>query len=66
MTSHDPMTSAEASDELGIPRRTLTRWIAKGRVQVSRKMPGIRGAYLLDRSVVEQLAEELAHEEQAS
>lgn len=48
------MTSREVCQELGIDRRTLTRWVQDGKVTPAQKLPGLRGAYLFERGVLEE------------
>lgn len=47
------LTSAEACEELGIDRSTLTRWVKSGRLVPTRKLPGRTGAFLFSRSAIE-------------
>lgn len=50
----------EACEILGVDRATLLRWVAAGKVQASRKLPGKTGAFLFNRKYIESLAEDRA------
>ena len=50
------LNSAEVCDLLAIDRSTLSRWVKDGRLPCYMKLPGRRGAFLFERSAVEQLA----------
>lgn len=50
-----PLTSAEACEQLGIDRSTLSRWVASGRIAPVFKVPGKRGAFLFSPADVEAL-----------
>lgn len=64
MPVDNEVTSAQACDLLGgIDRSTLNRWVQRGRIKPTRKLPGLRGAYLFRRSDVEALRDRLAAEE---
>ena len=54
--------AAEAADILGVSRATVLRWAADETLR-SQKMPGETGAYLFERSDVEELRDDLAAEE---
>ncbi|PZQ53185.1 MAG: hypothetical protein DI570_24250 [Phenylobacterium zucineum] len=47
------LTSAEACDQLGIDRSTLSRWAAAGRIEYQLKLPGKRGAYLFTQAQID-------------
>jgi len=49
------LNSAEASEELGIDRSTLSRWVAAGRIAPATKLPGIRGPFLFTRAEVQRV-----------
>lgn len=59
MTDRVLIGSAQAAEVLGIDKSTLTRWIIAGKV-AAEKLPGDRGAYVLDAAEVEQLRDDLA------
>lgn len=42
----------EAADIHGVSVKTFIRWKEAGRISPAAKLPGIRGAYLFDRSEV--------------
>lgn len=42
------LTSSQVCEELNISRPTLSRWVRGGRINPTRKMPGLRGPYLFD------------------
>ena len=48
--------AAEAAQLLGISRSTLTRRVNTGRIPIVRQLPGVSGAYLFSRQVIELLA----------
>lgn len=48
------MTSKEVCAALGIDRSTLTRWVQDGKVTPAQKLPGLRGAYLFERGVLDR------------
>lgn len=54
------MTSAEACEQLGIDRSTLSRWVATSRITPAFKLPGLRGAFMFDTSEVERVRAEVA------
>jgi len=54
------LNSAEASEELGIDRSTLSRWVAAGRIAPATKLPGIRGPFLFTRAEVQRVKEAVA------
>jgi len=58
-TSSDLLTSAEASDLLGVTRRTVQRMADAGTLPIAHKNPGRTGAYLFRRADVEALRESL-------
>ena len=47
------LTTAEACDQLGIDRSTLSRWATAGRIEYQLKLPGLRGAYLFTQAQVD-------------
>lgn len=54
------LTSAEACEALGgIDRSTLSRWVALGKIRPYTKLPGVRGAYLFERTEVQRVKAEL-------
>lgn len=48
------MTSREAADKLGCHVRTVHKWIDAGKLE-AKKVPGYRGAYLVDPAAVEKM-----------
>ena len=50
------LNSAEVCALLSIDRSTLSRWVKDGTLPCYTKLPGLRGAFLFDRSAVEALA----------
>lgn len=51
---------AEAADLLRVHPTTALRWALAGKLRVVGKLSGETGSYVLDRTVVERLAEERA------
>lgn len=47
------LTAAEACDQLGIDRSTLSRWATAGRIAYQLKLPGKRGAYLFTQAQID-------------
>jgi predicted site-specific integrase-resolvase len=54
----DIVGSLEASEELGVSRATLSRWIDAGRITPIRKLPGLAGGYIFHRAEVRRAAAE--------
>lgn len=54
------VTAGEAATILQCDRRTVHRLVERGELQAVMKMPGLRGALVLDRKAVESLAMERA------
>lgn len=52
----NPITAAEASSRHDIPKRTILAAIERGALK-ARKLPGSRGAYLLDPAEVKKYAD---------
>jgi excisionase family DNA binding protein len=52
----DVMTVPEVCALLGMDRRTVQRRAAAGELPYIRKLPGVNGRYLFDRTVVEMFA----------
>lgn len=50
------LTSSAAASKLGVSVSTIARMAQAGRLQPIAKAPGVRGAYLFNRSDVEALA----------
>ena len=48
----------EAAEILGVPRTTLASRLAAGTIAPAIKLPGRTGAFLFDRSYIEQIAAE--------
>lgn len=62
-TMHNPepfVGAAEACQLLEIHAATLGRWVKNGALTPAHKLPGKNGAYLFNRSDVENLARERA------
>lgn len=55
-TAPTTCTAAEAAHLLNVNRATVTRWIQAGRLTPITKLPGLRGAYLLNTDEVHALA----------
>lgn len=53
------LTTAEVADAADRSIRTVSRWIADGRLQPALKIPGRTGAYLFD---PQHVAEVLTHQ----
>lgn len=56
MPASDVIGAREAERLLGISQATLQRWVTNGRLPSARKLPGLRGPWLFDRSEVQELA----------
>jgi excisionase family DNA binding protein len=52
------LTTAQVAERFGVMPRTVTRWVAAGRLPVAQRLPGRTGANLFDPSVVAELAAE--------
>lgn len=52
--------AAEAAQILHMDLRTIHRQIDKGEIPHVAKLPGLRGAYVLDRAEIERIAAERA------
>lgn len=50
------VTSRETAQLLGVSVATVTRMVRRGDLIPAHQAPGRRGAYLFDRSYIEQLA----------
>jgi predicted site-specific integrase-resolvase len=50
------MTTPEVAAIFGCDVRTIHRWTAEGRIQSVTKLPGKTGAWLYDRTHIEQAA----------
>lgn len=50
------VSAVEAAEILGIARRSLISRVEAGTVQAAHKLPGRTGAFLFDRSYIEQIA----------
>lgn len=58
MTKPDLIPSSVATARLGVNRRTLTRWVAQGRLVPVLQLPGQTGAFLFEPADVDRLATE--------
>ncbi|WP_067891344.1 helix-turn-helix domain-containing protein [Nocardia vaccinii] len=58
----DLLTSEEASKLLEVDKSTLIRWVSSGDVKPVRKLPGKTGAFLFERSDIEDLRDRRAAE----
>ena len=54
-TQIDLIGTAEAAALRGVSVKTVTRWVRDGKLTPVQKLPGLRGAYVFDRSDVEAL-----------
>lgn len=54
------LTTREAAELLGESVRQTIRRVEAGTLKPSRKLPGIRGAYIFDRADVERILSERA------
>lgn len=54
------ITSDEAATLLGVDRRSVVRFVDRGELTPSLKLPGRTGAYLFERADVEQLQQQRA------
>lgn len=52
------VVTADAAKRLGVSTRQVARMVAAGKLSPAFKAPGIRGAYLFDRTAVEELAKD--------
>jgi len=55
MASDDLLTTSEVCETLEVGTSTISRWVADGRLEPARKLPGLRGAFLFRRADVETL-----------
>lgn len=55
MPKTETVPTAEAAQIVGKSVKTFLRWKEAGRIEPVAKLPGLRGAYLFDRSDVEAL-----------
>ena len=62
MSQPDLISVAEAAEILGRSVRTVHRLVDSGSLPVAGRLPGRTGAIILDRSEVEDLADDLADE----
>lgn len=53
--NHTVVTSAEVADALGISVKTVTRWVASGKLTPVKRLPGKRGALLFAAAQVEAI-----------
>ena len=56
MTKHDLIGAVEAAQILGYSARTVKRMANSGHLPFAAKMPGTTGAFVFDRTVIEQHA----------
>lgn len=54
----EQLSTSEAADVLGKSVRSTIRLVEAGVLVPTKKLPGIRGAYLFDRADIERLAKE--------
>jgi excisionase family DNA binding protein len=54
------LTAKQAADDLGVDRRTITRWVETGKLAPAMKLTGTTGAYLFDRDAIVRLKAEVA------
>jgi predicted site-specific integrase-resolvase len=54
---HDMIGSKESCRILGIDKATLSRWVTAGQLTPVHKLPGRNGAYLFDRTHIENIAQ---------
>ena len=54
MPETELLTTAEAAEALHVSRATLIRMVQAGRLEPTRKLDGIRGAYLFSPAEVER------------
>lgn len=54
------MTTADVAQALGVSVRTVARYVERGTLAPSLRLPGLRGAHLFDPADVERLARERA------
>jgi predicted site-specific integrase-resolvase len=53
----DQIPTREAATLCGVSVKTFIRWKEAGKIEPVAKLPGLRGAYLFDRSDVETLVQ---------
>lgn len=51
----DAMTTAEAAEALDVSVKTVTRWVAAGKLTPIKRLPGKRGALIFAASDVEAI-----------
>lgn len=49
------LTTAEVVAQKGVPHRTLSRWVADGKLEPAYKLPGIRGAHFFRPDDIDEL-----------
>jgi excisionase family DNA binding protein len=54
MTNTGPVGAAEIAEVFGLPRRTVNRWLANGRIP-AHKLPGPTGPFVVDRATFEAM-----------
>lgn len=59
-TTRQPITTAEACEQIGIDKSTLSRWVQLGRIDYVQKLPGRNGAFLFDPVEVERARRDYA------
>lgn len=57
MSNPNLMTTRAAADALGVSTREVARRVERGALDPAVKLPGLRGAFLFDRRVIEQAKE---------
>ena len=60
MTENDLLTSGEAGVLLGKSARTVQRMVEAGSLTPVRRLPGVNGAYLFNRTDIKSLLAETA------
>lgn len=58
VTDHELVKTIDAADILGVSRWTLTRWVEAGKITPTVRVPGYRGAWLFERSALEEFAKQ--------
>ena len=62
----DEIVSIQAADLLGVDVSTVSRWVKRGTLVPSRRLPGKKGQFLFWRADVVRLAEQQAADREAS
>lgn len=60
MSNDDIIGSRQAAELMGMSVSHFTRNVRAGNIEPAHKLPGLRGAYMFDRALIERMAKETA------